>query len=47
MIPIKNNKQARETTEIHLAKRGIDKLIEFDKFPNIEVLWINDNKVFI
>jgi hypothetical protein len=32
---------------VHLASRGIEKLIKFDKFPNLEVLWINDNKVLL
>jgi len=45
VIPIKNAKRAFECEEVHLASRGIEKLIKFDKFPNLEVLWINDNKV--
>eukprot|EP00825_Cyclidium_porcatum_P038495 TRINITY_DN4488_c0_g1_i3.p1 TRINITY_DN4488_c0_g1~~TRINITY_DN4488_c0_g1_i3.p1 ORF type:complete len:413 (+),score=95.67 TRINITY_DN4488_c0_g1_i3:169-1407(+) len=44
-IPIKNNKCARETTEIHLANRNIQKLQKFEDFPNLEVLWLNDNKI--
>lgn len=45
VIPIKNAKRAFECEEVHLASRGIEKLIKFDKFPNLEVVWINDNKV--
>lgn len=45
IIPIKNKKCARECTEIHLANRNIDDLTNFDDFPNLEVLWINNNKV--
>ncbi len=45
-IPIKNRKNARETTEIHMGNLGIQELVEFEKFPNLEVLWLNGNKVF-
>ncbi len=47
IIPIKNKKYARDCTEIHLGNRGIEKLIRFEDFPNLEVLWINNNKVNI
>ena len=45
IIPIKNKKYAKECTEIHLAGRNIDNLTNFEDFPNLEVLWINNNKV--
>ena len=45
VIPIKNAKQAFECEEIHLGSRNVEKLVQFDKFPNLEVLWLNDNKV--
>jgi hypothetical protein len=45
VLPIKNAKRAFECEEVHLADRGIERLVKFDKFPNLEVLWINGNKV--
>jgi len=45
VIPIKNAKQAFNCDEIHLGSRKIERLVNFDRFPNLEVLWINDNKV--
>ena len=45
VIPIKNAKYARECTEIHLSNRSIEMLINFDKFPNLERLYLNDNLV--
>jgi Leucine-rich repeat (LRR) protein len=45
VIPIKDRKYARETVEIYLGRRGIEKLIRFEDFPNLEVLWLNDNKL--
>lgn len=44
-IPIKNRKYARECIEMHLAKRGIQQLKEFENFPNLEILYLNDNKL--
>ncbi len=46
IIPIKNRKYAKDCAEIHLAGRNIDGLCQFEDFPNLEVLWINNNKVF-
>ena len=43
-IPIKNNKGARETTEIFMGNQNIQGIINSDKFPNLEVLWINNNQ---
>lgn len=45
VIPIKNVKQAKNTTEIHLGDRKITKLVKFEDFPNLEVLWLNQNKL--
>jgi hypothetical protein len=45
VIPIKNAKRAFECEEVHLGSRNIERLVRFDKFPNLEILWINDNKV--
>lgn len=44
-IPIKNDKQARDTEEAHLADQGINSLAGFDKFMNLEVVWLNGNQV--
>lgn len=44
VIPIKNAKYARECIEVHLAHRNIEILVNFDKFPNLECLWLNDNQ---
>lgn len=45
IIPIKNRKYAKDCVEIHLGNRNIDGLTHFEDFPNLEVLWINNNKV--
>ena len=47
ILPIKNKKNANSCTEVHLAKRGIDKLTRFEDFPNLEVIWLNENKVSV
>jgi len=45
VIPVKNAKYAKNCTEIHLADRNLEELTNFDKFPNLECLWLNNNKV--
>lgn len=45
VIPIKDRKCAKSTTEVYLGHRGIETLINFDHFSNLEVLWINDNNL--
>jgi hypothetical protein len=47
VIPIKNLKYAKNCTEIHLADRQLEQIINFDKFPNLECLYLNNNKVSI
>lgn len=44
VIPIKNSKYAKNCTEVHLAEQNLEELTNFDKFPNLECLWLNDNK---
>jgi hypothetical protein len=44
-IPIKNDKQARDTTELHMANQGANGVKDFAKFPNLEMLWLNNNQV--
>ena len=45
ILPIKNNKYARDLTEVHLSDRGITNLELFDQFPNLEEIWLNKNKL--
>ena len=45
ILPIKNNKYARDLTEVFLADRGLNCLEKFDEFPNLEEIWLNNNKV--
>lgn len=47
LLPVDNAKRRRETTELHLAHRGIEVLPaeEMAQFPNLKLLWINDNKL--
>ena len=45
ILPIKNAKSARNCVEIHLSGQEIEKLGNFESFPNLEVLWLNNNKV--
>lgn len=44
VIPIKNAKNAKNCTEVHLADRDLQEVINFEKFPNLECLWLNNNK---
>lgn len=45
VLPIKNAKQARDLVEVHLSDRELDMLEKFEDFPNLEVVWLNNNKV--
>lgn len=45
IVPIKDSKNAKETVEVYLGRRGIQRLIRFEEFPNLEVLWLNDNNL--
>lgn len=44
-LPVKNKKYAKECEEIHLGSRNLTGLTRFEDFPNLEVLWINNNKL--
>ena len=44
-LPIKNNKYAKDLVEVHLSDRSLNQLECFDDFPNLEVIWLNNNKV--
>ena len=45
IVPIKNKKYSRDCTEIHLGNLNLEGIHHFEDFLNIEVLWLNDNKV--
>jgi len=45
ILPIKNRKYARDLTEVHLSDRRLTKLEQFEEFPNLEVIWLNNNYV--
>ena len=45
ILPVKNAKQARDLIEVHLSDRDLDGVEHFEDFPNLEVIWLNNNKV--
>lgn len=45
MLPIKNNKYAKDLIEVHLSDRALTGLEKFENFPNLEVIWLNNNNV--
>lgn len=45
VLPIKNNKYAKDLVEVHLSDRALTDLEKFDNFPNLEVIWLNNNNV--
>lgn len=45
ILPIKNSKYARDLVEVHLSDRMLTRLEQFDAFPNLEVIWLNNNNV--
>ena len=45
ILPIKNNKYAKDLVEVHLSDRSLNALEKFDQFPNLEVIWLNNNSV--
>ena len=45
ILPIKNNKYAVDLAEVHLSDRGLNALEQFDEFPNLEEIWLNNNKL--
>jgi hypothetical protein len=44
-LAINNAKYIKDCTELYLANQGIEKLADFEKFTNLEVLWLNGNKL--
>lgn len=45
ILPIKNSKYARDLIEVHLSDRNLTRLEKFEDFPNLEVIWLNNNNV--
>ena len=45
ILPIKNSKYARDLVEVHLSDRQLTRLEHFEDFPNLEVIWLNNNNV--
>lgn len=45
ILPIKNNKYARDLTELYLSNRSLNCLEKFEDFPNLEEIWLNNNEV--
>ena len=45
ILPIKNNKYAKDLVEVHLSDRHLTSLENFEYFPNLEVIWLNNNNV--
>ena len=45
ILPIKNSKYARDLIEVHLSDRHLTRLEKFEDFPNLEVIWLNNNNV--
>ena len=43
-LPIANDKNAGEISEIHLAGRGIDRLARLEAFVSLDCLWLNKNR---
>ena len=44
-LAVNNAKYIRLCKELYLGKRSIDELRGFERFVNLEVLWINGNKI--
>ena len=45
ILPIKNVKYAKDLIDVHLSDRDLDFLEKFEDFPNLEVVWLNNNKL--
>lgn len=45
-LPVKNEKYAKECTEVYLCGKGANQIsTEFRRFPSLEVLWFNQNRL--
>mmetsp|Transcript_4234 Transcript_4234/g.5274 ORF Transcript_4234/g.5274 Transcript_4234/m.5274 type:complete len:82 (-) Transcript_4234:1176-1421(-) len=45
ILPIKNKKYAKDLVEVHLSDRELTSLMKFVEFPNLEVIWLNNNSL--
>jgi hypothetical protein len=45
VLPVLNAKYVRECTEMHLSGKDITKIGHFDLFVNLNVLWLNKNRL--
>eukprot|EP00501_MAST-03F_sp_TOSAG23-6_P002147 GSMAST32.ASY1.ANO1.2245.1 assembled CDS len=44
-LAVNNGKYVKNCVELHMARRGITRLRNFEPFTNLEVLWLNDNRI--
>ena len=44
-LAVQTAKYVKNCTELHMAKKRIQKIADFEKFVNLEVLWLNDNQL--
>jgi len=44
-LTVKNAKAIRNTTELYMGQRGIRVLANFERFTNLECLWLNGNHI--
>ena len=44
-LAVKNAKYVKNCVELFMAGRGIEKIRGFENFVNLEVLWLNNNKI--
>ena len=42
-LAVRNAKYVKNCTELYMADREIEIVANFDKFVNLEVLWLNNN----
>lgn len=45
ILPIKNKKYAKDLVDVHLSDRTLNSIEKFEEFPNLEVIWLNNNSV--
>lgn len=44
-LAVDNAKYIKNCTELHLANKSLEFLWGFNRFVNLEVVWLNDNKL--
>jgi hypothetical protein len=44
-LTVRNAKYVKNCVELYLARKGIEELCGFERFVNLESLWINDNRL--